>query len=242
VQFNDGGAFAGASGWTWNKTTNTMTLASGTQTTSNPAQSVTQTWNASGVTFVGKRTNITDTTSAANSLIEEWQVGGVSQASVRKDGAIFVRYDSTRRVLSSTSGANGFQLYSGGFGVQIERGDSAHVAQFFSSDPACFLVNGVGFGPAGGARQVIATFDAANVWAHRNGSAAQEHRVYGTFIDASNYRRLSKGMSTSGVAFLRPEGAGTGASGNVLHISGLPTSNPGPGILWNDAGTVKVGT
>ena len=27
----------------------------------------------------------------------------------------------------------------------------------------------------------------------------------------------------------------------VAYIT-LPTSNPGPGILWNDAGTVKVGT
>jgi hypothetical protein len=49
-------------------------------------------------------------------------------------------------------------------------------------------------------------------------------------------------MSTAGVARIQPTGNGTGATGNVLHISGLPTSNPGPGILWNDAGTVKVGT
>lgn len=27
----------------------------------------------------------------------------------------------------------------------------------------------------------------------------------------------------------------------VAYIT-LPTSNPGPGILWNDAGTIKVGT
>lgn len=84
--------------------------------------------------------------------------------------------------------------------------------------------------------------DAANTLAQRNGTAAQESRVYGTFTDASNHRRLAMGMSSAGVAFLRPEGAGTGASGNVLHISGLPTSNPGPGILWNNAGTIEVGT
>lgn len=49
-------------------------------------------------------------------------------------------------------------------------------------------------------------------------------------------------MSSAGVAFLRPAGNGTGASGNVLHISGIPQTNPGPGIIWNDGGILKVGT
>jgi hypothetical protein len=84
--------------------------------------------------------------------------------------------------------------------------------------------------------------DAAHVLAQRNAANAQENRIYGTYTNASNYRRVSKGMSLDGVAFIRPEGAGTGASGNVLHISGLPTSNPGPGILWNDGGTPAIGT
>lgn len=84
--------------------------------------------------------------------------------------------------------------------------------------------------------------DAANTLAQRNGTNAQTSRLYGTYTDASNYRRVAIAMTTAGVASITPEGAGTGASGNVLHISGLPTSNPGAGILWNDAGTVKVGT
>jgi hypothetical protein len=66
--------------------------------------------------------------------------------------------------------------------------------------------------------------------------------IFFTFTDSSNGRWLEQSMTTAGVAVLRPTGNGTGASGNLLHISGLPTSNPGPGILWNDAGTVKVGT
>jgi hypothetical protein len=89
---------------------------------------------------------------------------------------------------------------------------------------------------------LILACDAANTLAQRNGVNAQTFRLYGTFTDASNSRRLALGMTTGGVATIKPEGLGTGASGNVLHISGLPDSNPGPGILWNDAGTVKVGT
>jgi hypothetical protein len=84
--------------------------------------------------------------------------------------------------------------------------------------------------------------DAAGTLAQRNGTNAQTARTYGTYTDTSNYRRIAIAMTTAGVASIAPEGAGTGASGNVLHISGLPTSNPGAGILWNDSGTVKVGT
>jgi len=84
--------------------------------------------------------------------------------------------------------------------------------------------------------------DAANTLALRNGTNAQASRVYGTYTDASNYRRVEIAMTTGGVASITPSGAGTGSSGNVIHISGLPTSNPGPGILWNNAGTPAIGT
>jgi len=43
-----------------------------------------------------------------------------------------------------------------------------------------------------------------------------------------------------GICVIKPTATGTGTL-QPLHISGLPTSNPGPGILWNDGGTVKVG-
>lgn len=36
-------------------------------------------------------------------------------------------------------------------------------------------------------------------------------------------------------------GTGSVANGNVI-ISKLPTSNPGPGILWNNGGTPAIGT
>lgn len=93
-----------------------------------------------------------------------------------------------------------------------------------------------------GTPDVVFARDAANTLALRNGANAQEQRTYGTYTDASNYRRVAVGMSTAGVGFIRPEGAGTGASGNVIYISGLPTSNPGPGILWNNGGSVAIGT
>lgn len=85
-------------------------------------------------------------------------------------------------------------------------------------------------------------YDTTNTLAQRSSTNAQTFRVYGTYTDASNYRRLALGSNTSGVFTIKAEGAGTGASGNVIHLSSLPTSNPGAGILWNDGGTPAIGT
>lgn len=49
-----------------------------TVTTSNPLESLAQTWNAGGVTFTGFLSNITDTASASGSLLFDFQLGGNS--------------------------------------------------------------------------------------------------------------------------------------------------------------------
>lgn len=64
------------------------TFAIGTITTSQP-NVWTQTWNASGVTFTAKKTNITNTASAAGSIIEDWQIGGTSVLNLQKDGRVY---------------------------------------------------------------------------------------------------------------------------------------------------------
>lgn len=64
------------------------TLAAGTITTSNPSLIVTQTWNASGVTFSGVEINVTATAAAAQSSIFKIN-GGASGTS-----AVFTAYNS----------------------------------------------------------------------------------------------------------------------------------------------------
>jgi hypothetical protein len=88
VQFNDGSAFGGSSGLTFNKTTKSLTLGGATVTTSSPVLDLTQTWNASGVTFTGLKLNVTNSASAAASLLADLQVGGVSQFSIDKTGGV----------------------------------------------------------------------------------------------------------------------------------------------------------
>lgn len=46
------------------------------------------TWNAAGTTFAAIKMNVTDTASAAASLLLDLQVGGASKFSVRKDGLV----------------------------------------------------------------------------------------------------------------------------------------------------------
>lgn len=58
--------------------TGTATITGGTLTTSNPAVSASQTWNAGGVTFAGFSFNITITAAAAGSALFDFQVGGAS--------------------------------------------------------------------------------------------------------------------------------------------------------------------
>jgi hypothetical protein len=53
-----------------------------------PLSALTATWNASGTTFAAVKMNVTDTASAAGSLLLDLQVGGTSQFKVSKGGRV----------------------------------------------------------------------------------------------------------------------------------------------------------
>lgn len=205
---------------------------------------IADTWNASGTTFTAIKMKVTDTASAAASLLMDLQVGGSSKFKVSKDGSIAINSGGVGGTITGAFGTTLIQLSTNVIGFNPNSGSGVQSmamgmggivvssSQSYSFASSNFAVN----------PDVFLFRDAANTLAQRNGVNAQTSRLYGTYTDASNYRRLTKTMSTGGVAEIKPEGAGTGASGNVLHISGLPTSNPGAGILWNNAGSVVVGT
>ena len=65
-----------------------LTITGGTVTVSTPFLQATQSWNAAGVTFTGMKVNVTDTASASGSLLQDFQVGGVSKFSITKAGAV----------------------------------------------------------------------------------------------------------------------------------------------------------
>jgi hypothetical protein len=226
-----------------------------TVTTSKPRVDLTQTWNNVDTTFTGVKFNVTDTASAAGSLLLDLQSGGVSRCSVRKDGFLTTSngFDTPGNILSRIQPDNtGVWISSSNIVLSSAvrlRWTGGNISSAF--DPSIYRTGTSQIGIEGSLlltrflqfpNSTVLNSDGSHQLAQRNGVNAQTFRLYGTFTDASNSRRLALGMTTGGVATIKPEGLGTGASGNVLHISGLPDSNPGPGILWNDAGTVKVGT
>jgi hypothetical protein len=90
------------------------TMGALTTTASDPILDLSQTWNAGGVTFTGHKTNITSTASAADSMLEDWQVSSSTQANIRKDG----RIAATASTSPVAGGAQTIQMTStAGLGV-----------------------------------------------------------------------------------------------------------------------------
>jgi hypothetical protein len=108
VQYNNAGAFAGASGIT---TTGTeFTIASGTKTASAPVLDMSQTWNNAGVTFTGLKLNVTNTASANLSKILDLQVSGSTVA------AVYPSYAGWSGATGTTTGVLLVtQVHGGGF-------------------------------------------------------------------------------------------------------------------------------
>jgi hypothetical protein len=187
------------------------------------------TWNDAATTFTAIKMNVTDTASAAASNLLDLQVGGVSIFRVGKNGRI--DFSGTNAAINATGGRLDFR--------------AASVTQAFVRANELGMVFNSALSWTSGSNPSLAADlsifrDAADTLAQRRGANAQAFNLYNTFTNATNYERARMGWA--GNAFqIRPEADGAGTT-RVLHISGLPTSNPGPGILWNDGGTVVVGT
>ena len=93
------------------------------------------------------------------------------------------------------------------------KADSSSLASYLLSATAAStylpLAGGTLTGPITGTSQTVE---------FRNSTNAQTFRLYGTYTDASNYRRLYLSSTTAGAFTLGVEGAGTGASGNTLTV------------------------
>jgi hypothetical protein len=214
-------------------------IANGSNTT--PFLNLVDVWNTSG-TITGLKYNVTDTASAAASLLMDLQRGSNSLFAVGRTSN-----QDCRLILSRSSGADAAAVYlEGGSGyLTCQRADVGVIFESYSYGINVFQLRTttlLTWGTAYSSYDLVLTRDAADTLAQRRTTNAQTFRTYGTYTDASNYRRVALAMTTGGVATLQAEGAGTGSSGNVLHISSLPTSNPGAGILWNNAGTPAIGT
>ncbi len=104
-------------GLSWSATNKALTLGGATVTTSNPILNLTQTWNAGAVTFTGIDLNVTNTASAAASLLMNLKTGGATMFSVTRAGVVAATgaISGTTVTGSSaviTAGAAGFFSFS----------------------------------------------------------------------------------------------------------------------------------
>jgi len=169
----------------------TFMVTGGTVTTSTPVFDMTQTWNAGAQAFTGLKINVTDTASAAGSLLLDLQVGGSSKASVTKSG------DLTATTVTLSSGFGGVSNSGGPWAASTGR----------------FAFGGNFAGP-------FLQYDGNSATLGlRDSTNAQTFNVYNTSTSANaNYERLALKWS-SNVAIIGTEAGGTGSSRTLQLLS-----------------------
>jgi hypothetical protein len=180
-----------------------------------PLLNLSGTWNTTGIAR-GILLNITDTASNAASQLLTLLTASTTRFQVRRDGIAYASNWITTptgfRISAGTDSTNqSVQIASGG--MIIPSG-----ATYSFSNAAS----------GSGTSDTILARDAANTLAQRNGTNAQAFRLYGTYTDASNGRRLDITSTTGGIFTLTAIGNGTGASGNLLKLTQpilLPSSS-----------------
>ncbi len=161
------------------------------------------TWNTTG-TPTAFKLNVTDTASNASSLLMDLRTNNSSMFSIRKNGWV----ELGNPVINN---ASLLQLAAGG-SARLQIG-----ASYVWALQPLWLTRS----------DVVLLGEDAGVFAQRNSTNAQRFNLYGTYTDASNYRRLYLNSTTAGAFTLGVEGAGTGASGNTLAIAAGSLTIPG---------------
>ena len=170
---------------------------------------LTTAWNAVGTAFTAIKMNVTDTASAAGSLLMDLQVGGVSRFNVSKSGILVVDQGVS---FNAGNGAGVGQTPYAQLGSPTNLGIGLS-----SSSP----INWYGAAPISGSADLVLRRDAANTLAQRNGVNAQTFRAYNTYTDASNYERgVFDWTTTANTLTIGAQNAGTGATRQVVIAGG----------------------
>lgn len=203
--------------------TGSLVSTIGTITASTPALTASQTWNSSGVTFKGAVLNVTNTASAAASVMFDVQLSGVSYFAALPTGEWFIKGGSAAGVYLSTNSSNFLNIRNSSsatgvaaLAIDIASG-STHGVYADSGSLTLRAAATLGWSSTADARDTLDTVavrDAAGVWAWRNGATAQTVRGYASYTDASNYTRwaLSAATGSPGNVTLAAESAGTGSA------------------------------
>ena len=191
-------------------------LNSGTLTSDAPV-TISQTWNNAAVAFTGLKVNAVSTASASGSLLLDLQVGGTSQFTVRKDGAI------TTQAIFALNTSLQF-IFAGNRSVMLGIGD----LRVSGSSTIGWSSNGT-HADGGPPDTILLRDGAANTLALRNGAAAQRFNVYNSYLNAGvDYERMGIGdiPAIAGNVGLYYARAGSGAAKGIY--------------IWNDSNSSIV--
>jgi hypothetical protein len=152
----------------------------------------------SGILFVRPTFEVASSTSAtANTLVLRSGTGGASFAGV---------------TLSGVNTNSGSYTQVGGANFNVATTTAANLT---ATGSGTVTVSGEGGTTISGG---TLTFSPSAPIEQRNGNAAQESRIYGTYTGPGNYRRLALKMSSAGVAQIVAEGLGSGSADNRLEF------------------------
>lgn len=195
-------------------------FANGTDTT--PFLNLVDIWNTNGAVS-GIKYNVTDTASAAGSLLLDLQTGSSTRFNVRKDGTVSISNGTTTLAIDSNdvtadrSGA--FYVYNKNASGTLALGTTNSVYGLTIDNAGT-----TGFFNAAGTSYLRA--DAANTLALQNGTSAQQFRVYGTSSSANaNFERVEVGYNSSlGIYGVLTNQGGTGTS-QALYLGTVGSNN-----------------
>jgi hypothetical protein len=229
-----------------------LTLTGGTVTASAPLIDATQTWNNGAVTFTGLAATITNTASAAGSLVARLTVGSTNVVETSGLG------NTTFRSVRTTSNFTNI--------LEVRRSSTLVVGIRDDGDISAVSV-GIGggaliMGPGTSGLQFnlenALVRDAAHALAIRGGTNSQEQRLYSTFTSSTNYQRMTiksvrqtlsalSGASATTTGTFIPDGAVV--VGVTTRVSTLLTGATGYTIgdgtdadRWGDITGTAVGT
>lgn len=187
-----------------------------------------RTWDNGATTFTAFKLNVTDTASAAGSLLMDFQIGGVSKEKTDKNGNKTLA--GTLLLSAGSFTSPGLNLGSSNAGIFSISDDfvgvtdgSATQAVFgpYGSSIGISALNGIGFStdPRTVSADLILTRDGPSILAQRNGTAAQAFRLYNTFTDSSNYERVVLEWISNDLVFGTTQ-AGTGTARKIQFRTG----------------------
>lgn len=188
-----------------------LTGSGATVATSTPVLNLSQTWNAGAVTFTGLRFNVTNTASAAGSLVADVGVGSNVGLFVWQNG---------------TTGVTGSQ----GFYVTTDKGLGSYDARLNSNLLLNSLGGSVQWG-LGGTADLLLVRDAANTLGQRNTTNPQTFNLYNTSTTALTACEYFTHTWLSNVAWF---GAVSGSSSGTARVAkwmyGGPIATPSAAI------------